>query len=699
MQEKLAVIQTWFLAHKSIVVFFALFGFGTWGFFLFRPGTETKEAQKRFVRRSKSRAAAKLEYLYVELMRKLDDIPVLGDIVGNIRIEIQMSEALTNEAATRQTGRALLYSLTAFGIMLAFGIHWFGDFILSLITAFMMGHIVLQSQKSSAKAFLNNMNDALDDFLLAYHKNSGNIDEAFFVIENSKNPIARHFSIMHTYVRQAFVSAKPETVQSEYNTLAPSRYLRNLFAVIYMAYKHGDQTVNDLGMLDSNITDIQAQISDVLYQQAKLSDETMGVRWSIVLPIYSLPLLTKYMHDFFTFEGFEFVDKFLTSSIGYTVQVICAVIALLCYMMYVKASSRRIFEMRVRNTWEKKVLQDRHIRKAVRKLAPDKSDTYRKIRNTIAAAGLNDTVEAVEARRLFLCVLAIVLTTISVLINSFSNKTNIGNDIYTGLPKENYTLVLMTQNDMPQYIDEMLEADKRIISHLRKDPTYRKLGTVEEKTEAIRKYMKDSGEIDVYRGYEDYGIKRIISKMSRLEMATGVFAVTFILAMGVIGFFLPLVLVYLQAFINKDMILLDEITDLENATLMMVGYVSTTPMSLLAWYSSSAVLLAPEFNQCLVFKNFDEVIQAVNYKPFTQLMNSLKMSYEGLSLQDAFSGVAQRLAAQRKEQGRVIDRMLGFRISLSNTFASIAMGSVIALYMFLPLMVSMVQMFISLNIF
>ncbi len=700
MQENLLLVREWLLAHKSTVMCLALFGFGTWGFFLFRSDAgAAKEAQQRFVRRSRSRFRAKLEYLYIELMRKLDDVPVLGEIVGNIRIEIQMNEALTSEVATKKTGQALLFSSIAFGIVLAVGVRWFGDFILALITAFMIGHIVLQRQKSNAKTFLTNLNDALDDFLLAYHKSSGNIDETFFVVENSKNPVARHFSVMHEYVRRAFVSSKPESIQSEYNTMAPSRYLRNLFAIVYMAYRHGDQIVDNLGMLDSNITEIQAQISEVLYQQAKLADETMGVRWSIVLPVYALPLLTKYMHDFFTFEGFEFIDKFLTSALGYTIQVICAVISLLCYLMYVKASNRRIFETRVRNTWEKKVLQDRHIRKTVRALAPDKSETYRKIRNAIAAAGANDTVEALEVRRLFLGTFTVTLAIISIFINTLSNKSSINNDIYTGLPKDNYTLVLMTQNDMPAYIDEMLAADKRVISHFRRDREYRRAQDDETRSELVRQYMKSSGDIEAYRGYEDYGIKRVVSKLAHLEMITGPFILLFIAGMGVIGFFLPLILVHLQAFINKDMILLDEITDLENTTLMMVGYVSTTPDSLLEWYSTSSILLAPEFNQCLVFKNFDEVTASVGYKPFTQLMNSLKMSYEGLSLKDAFSGVAQRLAAQKKKQGRVIERMLGFRISLSNTFASISMGSVIALYMFLPLMVAMVQMFMSLDIF
>lgn len=46
-------------------------------------------------------------------------------------------------------------------------------------------------------------------------------------------------------------------------------------------------------------------------------------------------------------------------------------------------------------------------------------------------------------------------------------KTWIKYHIYTGMAKDNYTQLLMTQDDMYTYIDEMLDADKQRVEILR----------------------------------------------------------------------------------------------------------------------------------------------------------------------------------------------------------------------------------------
>ena len=66
--------------------------------------------------------------------------------------------------------------------MFVIGLVWFNDILISCITAFILAHVVMTYLKNDTRRYLTGLNDALEDFLLAYYKSSNNIDEAFYVV-------------------------------------------------------------------------------------------------------------------------------------------------------------------------------------------------------------------------------------------------------------------------------------------------------------------------------------------------------------------------------------------------------------------------------------------------------------------------------------------------------------------------------------
>ena len=636
--------------------------------------------------------------VYVAFMHFLAKIPIVGDMVSNISYSYKCQEALTEDDAVVRTGMTLLLTLITMIVATIGASVWFGDITIGLIMGFILAHMVMHSLKSNPRKFLMNLVDVVEEFLLTYHKTSGNIDEAFHSVSRMKNPVAKHFDTMYEYIQRAYVSSTPEQVQAEYNVIAPSRFLRNLYAVIYMTYKYGDQKEEGKSALNNNMMEIQEQINDSLYQQNKLYDDTMGERWFITIPVFCIPGLTWYMLEYFNFEGFEFIATFCTSSIGYMVKVLCAVIALVCYLLYVKMVDRGVLEPKSQSSWENKVLRNNHVRKIAHFLLPLESPKRKRLQATSKKAGSAESVNALLIRRIFLAVALAVIGTVSVGFNIWSNSNAIIDDLYVGMAKDNYTHILMTQNDMDQYMEEMKVADRQVIKYLKHYDGYYQLSSDEQMT-VIRSYMKESGLISAYRNYESYGISRIQSKMNQLSDVTGVSNILFVVLLTLFGFFIPLWLTYLQAFMNKDMLLMDEVGDLQKTTIMLMGYSTTTPDSLLTWYGSSSILLAAPFKECAITKDFEALKNAFTYRPYLQLTTSLQMAFDGLPLKEAFSGVEQRLLSQRKEQNRVMEKMLKFRVDTVEMFTSISMGAVIGLYMFMPLLVSMVQMFFSIGMF
>jgi hypothetical protein len=636
--------------------------------------------------------------VYVRLMRYVNKIPVVGDIVNSLCYSYKCQEALTDDDAYVKTGETLFMSMLAFLMAFAFGFRWFSDIILSIITGIMIAHVVMNSLRPKSKVFLTGLHNATEDFLMAYHKSSGNLDAAFYAVEMTDNPVAKHFEIMHDYIKRAYISDNPDLIQREYNDIAPSRFLRNLYNIMYMTYKYGDQKVNGKSVLNMNIMEIQEQIGDALYQQNKLIDDTMGERWFIIVPLYSIPLLGAYMLEYFSFEGFEYIPSFLSSSTGYMVEVLCAIIALICYLLYTQMVNRGVLEVKSRSSWEKQVLRNAYIRKLVLKLLPLDSPKRQKQQAVLAKAGSSDSPNALQIQRIFLASFMLVISIISISFNMASNSMSIDKDIYTGLSKDNYTKILMTQEDMYVYIDEMLEADKVIVNHFRKDAEYQKM-TAEQQADCIENYIKANDLEDVYRGYLDYGVTRIQAKINLLAKIGGLNNVLFVLMLTGFGYYIPYWMLLIRSAMNKDMLLIDEVSDLQKTTIMLMGYPTTSPENLLGWYASSATMLGPQIRECVITHDFDKLMHVVEYKPFTQLITSLKMAFDGLEMKEAFSGVEQRLLTQRREQNRVMERMLKFRVDTVEMLASISMGAVFGLYMFMPLMVAMIQMFLSLDMF
>jgi hypothetical protein len=369
--------------------------------------------------------------------------------------------------------------------------------------------------------------------------------------------------------------------------------------------------------------------------------------------------------------------------------------------------NRGVLETKSRVSWEVKVLRNVRIRKVIYKILPANSERRQKLQQTMNRAGIVDSVNSLQIRRLGLAVFLFIVSIISVGANVISNTTYIRNDIYTGLPRENFSQALLLYDDETDYynfIDDTKAADKQTIKYLSdyddNGITYYMLSESEQE-QLIRSYFTSSGVGDLYRetNFRNYAVTRIMAKMKQLEKVTGLTNLLFVILITAVGYFIPLALIQIKAYMNKDLLLLDEVTDLQKTTLMLMEYSSTTPAGLLSWYASSTVLLSAELKECSVTNDFDAIINNTTYKPYIQLMTSLKMSFDGLPLKEAFSGVEQRLLTQKKEQNRIIERILKTRIEVVQMFTSISMGAVIGLYMFMPLLVAMIQMFMSLDIF
>lgn len=679
-------------SHRLLFSIVCVLGFAFCLKFLFtgkKPEVKAQKIRKKI--HGKSHAFYQWKELCSKAVTFAARIPVLGDTLKNLSFSYVCEFAISQENANYMAGRSLLIFAGSFLFSFLGCMLWFKDIVMSVIASTMISMSVLSGVRSKPAVFLTNMQDAIDDFIHAYHTHHENLDEAFHSVIQSTSPVSGHFSTMYEYIQRADVSANPESIQKEYYAIAPARILRQLYSIIYMTYKYGDEEVDRQSQFTKNVFELQKSIADQIYSQKKLEDGTYGVRWFIVLPMFALPFLSKYMLDYFSFEGFDFVESFINSPWGYATMVLCAGISLLCFLLFDKMVQSNVLETKRIVSWENKLLRKTKIRKIVTKFSPKEKARIR-LQTHIMRAGSTETIEALTIRRLVTTVLVFVVCLFSVSINVLGTISTITNNVYQGLAHDQYYQILLTQDDVEDYIDEQTIADKQVLSYIKTVKGFDNL-TKEEQTTTIRQYMKDN-KLD-YRGYTDYATQRILSKHLHIAQSGGIMNVLFVIIFTMVAYFTPLLVVYTQSFLNKDMLISDETMDLQTLTVMLISHSSCTPQQLMSWFTSSTVLFQSVFQQTMINGNFEPLRNYVDYKPFNQLVQCLELSYSGMSMDDAFSDIGQKRLIQEKERSRTDEKNVLFRINVIDFFSNIAMGAVLGLYMFMPILIAMFFMFMN----
>ena len=678
-----------------IVVFLALF--------LGSYQKEIKTAKQKVEKKAKSKTTALwLRNVYFFTVEKLKKLPMVGDAIRNMSYTNQCQFAISDEDAMMLVGKFLTLAILGAVIGGVIAFIYFEDIIIMIIIAILFGIIAGNTVKLKPVKFLVAMQDAIDDFIHSYHEHSGNIDQAFFDIINSNSLVAGHFNVMYEYIKKADISQNPEEIQKEYNQLAPSRILRNFYAVVYMTYKYGDTIIDGKSAFSTNVYQIQDTISSDLYELESLQDGTFGESAFIIVSIFMLPMVEWYMVNYFNFEGFEYVQQFMSSVIGYVVKIFCSATAFICFMMYQRLTNLNVLESRKAVSWETKLLHNYNFRSIVNFVSPPAKRGP--LQDKMLRCGSNETVVALTCKRIILTVAVAVICAIAVLFNIQHSASSFLNDPYQGLTEESYTdSVVMYADDMDQFLADNIVVDKQVINYLNANYPFFLMEAPETQQELYQEALDETG---LSKGSNDlnYVLKtqdnqsqiftRIVSKMTMIQETKGLYNILFWLAAVVIAFYMPVFMVQVQSVLNKESMLQSETADLQRMTLMLIQHSTCSPEQLLNWYTNSTMLFSRQFHEASITRDLKALSASIGYKPFTQLMSCLDLSLTNhMALDEAFSGIEQKMRIQEKEQQRKIQKLTKFRVNAINMLTTICLGAVIGLYMFIPMAISMLQMF------
>lgn len=669
---------------------------------LFKKG-EKKAEKKQFFRVKNLLRASSLKCYHFLL-----HIPYLKDFLYNMRMNIVIHHAVDEEDASLIVSKNIFLTIIVWIVSFIVSIKYFNDIFLAIISCIFITTIFADHLKANYVRFLEGLVDTIGDIVHYYNAEQGNLDHTFNRLLQSETMLKRHFKKIFQCVKDADSSDTPKAVLQQYDKYSPSKYLRIICNYLYITYRYGDVNIDGASMFNKNMFTLQREINTEMDKQFRIQDEAFGQVYFIIAPLYFIPLAKEYLLKYFTFEGFEYIEQFIHSNIGYMVTLICAITSLICFYLYKKFMYYGdSLKNRHHKSWEMNVLKRfKRIRNLVHKFMPKDNKKQNKMRNLIIQSGSGESLLVFYFRKLTLAGGTFIVIVLFFIFNTWSSQKEVLNDLYQGLNKNLFDQVLLVQDQPENYKKTSIENDKKVIKYIHNALDVMDLSP-EELKEEIEKFIRDNGVN--YGAYSDLAVERISSKLNLLYHRSNRVIIflnrgiifLFTLAVTLLAYSIPNIELYLKVHLNKELMLYDETMGLYTVTILLVNHSATNTKTILEWLTNfSNIFYAPlrESLDNYSSKALHYLNQTIKYKPFNRLIESVILSYEGVEIRKAFAGIEQKQLFQEKARERNNSKVAKVKIWVINILSWVSLGVTIVLYMLIPMIIASLDMYKNLNL-
>ena len=608
------------------------------------------------------------------------------------------------DARVRATSLVLTDLITAVITFIASTIY-FDDTLLAAIMTLMIVVYIHTKLKGDGEQFLESLENFASDMVHMYNAESKNIDRMFIrILENKDAYMYRYADQMYTYLKRAIADTTDQIAISEYNKIVASRHLRLIFNYLYITYRYGDEvSITGEQLFNRNMLAIQREIHSDLIKLKSIKDQTFGEQWFIILAVGMIPAASWYMETFFTFDGFETISRFLNSSLGYTIKVVCAVVSLITYYIYIKLmASNTALESKPDISWEEILINNsRKLRDLIDILAPKTGSIKRKrLELNISIAEGYVGVRPLYVKKIALSLIVTSIVAILLCADTYSNYRGIVTNIYSGVNKEYMDTVISLEEFPDKYKSESLTNDMIVIDIIRENEAeYLALPTVEDRIIYIEGIIRDNG-ID-YGLYYEIAAQRVYEKYILLDRIDPTMLTLILIATFISSYILPNIALRLKIMLNMGAIIYDEVNSCYTVAVLLINHSASNIYMMFNWLVSFASILKVRLQSCLDNLSEKEIIEleeGITYKPLSRLVECMLLAYRGVDLKSAFAGIEQRHLFQEESRRTVNKQIIAKRVSYSRALSWFALGTTFCLYILGPMLVSIVEMFKQLQL-
>ncbi len=635
---------------------------------------------------------------FYDLIQKISPTRTALDNLANT---IKYRYSLDTKESKINAATIILKEVVVLIVSLVVTMYYYSDKLLAIITTIMIVVYAFNKFMGDGEKFLIGLEETVGDMVHIYNAEGQNMDRMFRRILMDKNSsMYKYLDVMWDYLKRALIEPdKSKAVIAEYNKIAPSRHLRLIFNYIYITARYGDET-NSQGeqLFNKNMLAIQREIHADLTRMQTIKGETVGEQVFIMIAVAMIPLADWYMKKFFTFDGFGSISRFLNSSFGYSIKIICGIFALACFYLYNRLmSSNKAFEDKTTNKWADNLLEKHFwIRRIVDKLAPgeDEKEKREKLYNKLTLAEGYANIRVFYLKKVLISFVATVVVILFLSLDTFTLYAGVNNDIYVGVNGDLMDMVISLEEFPEKYKQEALSNDQLVIDLINQnEEEYLSFTTTDEKVAYVTRLIR-ANDID-YGAYPEVAAQRICEKIVMLDQIDpAVIAAASILTL-ILTYMIPNLTLTLSLALNQGAIIYDEVIGYYTVVILLVNHSASNIYMMFDWITSFANIFKQRLQQCIdnmCEKEIKALEEGVSYKPLSRLIECLLIAYNGTDLQSAFAGIEQRHLFQEESRKILNDQIIKRRTSYSQALSWAAMGCTFLLYIVTPMILAIIEM-------
>lgn len=611
-----------------------------------------------------------------------------------------------DEEKARVKAVTLIITEIAIGVLCFFiSIIYFNDTMLSLIMTYMLMQYAYYKLRGDGQRFLEELEEIVGDMVHMYNAEGENIDRMFArILEDEHSYMYKYMDQMYSYLKRANLDTSTNEAINEYNSIAASRHLRLMFNYLYITYRYGDEkTAEGENLFNRNMLAIQREIHADVSMLVQIKNATMGEQWFIILGVAMIPASTWYMEEFFTFDGFEAVGRFLNSSFGYSIKLACAVFAMVCYYIYMKLmESNAALEFHREISWEENIINNhRKLRDFIDWIAPkEKTKRREKLEMDVSMSEGYVGIRPLYLKKLILGCIVAAITAAFLSVDTYTNYSAIVSDINMGVNETMMTQVINAEQFPDEYMARSLSNDMLVIDILRENSEeYFSLVTLQERQEYVINVIKQN-KID-YGIYYEIAAQRVVEKFTQVEQINIPLMALVVLIAFLGAYMIPNLAMKLNLFLNKGALIYNEVNGCYTVVVLLINHSASNVYMIISWLTSFARVFKTRFQLCRDNLSEKEILAldaGVKYKPLNRLIECILLAYRGADLKSAFAGIEQRHMFQEEARRIMNERIIKQKVQYSEIISWLAMGFTFVLYIMMPMIMAIADMLFQLQI-
>lgn len=580
---------------------------------------------------------------------------------------------------------------------------YFKDTVIVFIMGIIIESLVTNAIVGDGYKFLEELVELPGDIVHTYNAVGNNMELAFRRLSSEGGMMAKYVDQMNTYLSKALLEDRDDVLE-EYSKVASSRYLRLIFNYAYLTAKYGDYKDSDgVSLFSKNILAIQREIHAEYLKIKRIKIGIFGNLLLIMFSIVTIPLATKFVQDYFTFDGFEQVYVFVNSGIGYVAKVVSALFTLGCFYVYNKnvINYEIIEEAEKVNIEERLLLKYRWLDKFIGKVVPKEgTNRYKKQKELVILDSGYTSLKPLYLKRLIWGFVMLVLSTLLICTDIYKMRSTLVSDIYTGVDQTLMDTITLMSDSPEEYVEKSIENDKLVIKELNANykEQYKSNWGEENKIYLVKTAIKQIG-VD-YGIYEEVAIARIIEKYDIIVNDNSIYLmIAIILSMTVLGYMYPLIEIYIRQFTNRGIVLHTEVVGCYTIVILLLKHPSSNVRMIVEWLKGFSSVFKTRLQICLDHMNENTIQnlgEDIDYKPFNRLVECILLAERGAKLDDAFSGIEQRHSFQEEEREILNDTIVKERVQLAEMLGGLSVAVTYALLVIVPMCYAILDMAVRL---